>query len=208
MGFFKRLVESRRTSPPAPTTRTELPSRAEKHFDEGKAHFTAGRWAQARAALERAVELAPASPNAQFLLGASRIQLGDLEGSIGPLTRCVELDPRHPDAHNSLGMALGRLDRFQEADRYIARAAFLGHPQARQTLARMNMDFCRQCGAPVSSSRNPGTDITFVSGDIGIACSSCSTVFCVRCLDEAGLAGIPDPACPKCKGRLRFLGQR
>ena len=176
---------------------------AERYFNAGARYVSMGDWARAKMALEKAVELAPTSSNSLFLLGLSLLKLGDTHGAVEPLSRCVELNPKHADGHNALGMALGRLERYDEADRHVAIAAFLGHPQAPQTLATMDMDFCRQCAAPVKYGRDPGADIVFVGDpNIGWRCSACDTVFCSQCMEKAGMLNVPSPRCPRCNGRI------
>jgi len=116
-------------------------------FNVGKAGFQAGRWDEARMALEEAVSRAPDSAAARFLLGASLAELGRTEAALPHLEASVELDARNANAFNTLGMVLGRLGRTEEADRHLAKAAFFGHSQAAQTVANMGLGFCPRCGA-------------------------------------------------------------
>lgn len=128
---------------------------AELFFNVGKASFQAGRWDEARLALEQAVSRAPGSAAARFLLGASLAELGRPEAALPHLERSVEIDATNADASHTLGMVLGRLGRSAEADRHLARAAWLGHPQARETLAAMGLAWCARCGALLPSPGAP-----------------------------------------------------
>ncbi len=201
MGILSRLFG--RDEPPAPTPRTPR--------EEAKAAFTRGknlffheqRYGDAALAFATAVELAPDSVDSQFLLGASLLRSGATQESIGPLRRCVELDPNHADGHNALGMALGRLEHHVESDRHIARAAYLGHVQAPQTLKATGMDYCRQCRGPTHAADDVAADILVVAPGIGWACAACRTVLCHLCAGE-NVVGL-SPACPRCRTQMTPL---
>jgi tetratricopeptide (TPR) repeat protein len=126
-------------------------SDAEQLFHVGKAAFQWQQWEYARTALARAAELAPDSAATRFLLGASLTELARPEGALPHLDRSVALDSKNADVFNTLGMVLGRLGRMDKADRHLARAAFMGHPQARETLANMKLGYCPACGALLPS---------------------------------------------------------
>jgi hypothetical protein len=125
--------------------------KAKALFEQAKQAFMQNDWERARSAAGEAVEIAPESAASQFLLGASMGQLGRLEEAVEPLRRSVELDPENPNGFNTLGMTLGQLGQQEEADQALARAAFLGHPQARETLANMGLGYCPECGALLKS---------------------------------------------------------
>jgi tetratricopeptide (TPR) repeat protein len=133
---------------------------ARELFDEGRGQFQARNFHASRASFEKVLAEVPAHPNAQFLLGASLLELGQIEESIRILRKAVEAQPEQPDFRNTLGMALGRLGHFDEGEVHMARAAFLGHPQAREVLANTGMDYCRRCAAPHKA---------------GAVCSRCSS---------------------------------
>lgn len=122
---------------------------AEKFFEEGKREFSLGRYRQAAAAFESSIRLAPEVPNSHFLLGASRLNAGDIADTLVPLAQCVYLEPGHADARNGLGMTLRWLGRTEEATVHLARAAYLGNPQARATLTEMEVGYCSRCGGPL-----------------------------------------------------------
>ncbi|GAB2826512.1 hypothetical protein GCM10027176_33640 [Actinoallomurus bryophytorum] len=126
--------------------------RAEKLFEKGKAAYQLERYPQAIAAFESAIELVPNAPNSHFLLGVSRFNSGNIGGALIPFARCVYLEPGHRDARNGLGMALQSVGFSEQAAAHLARAAYEGNPQAPGTLAEMKMDFCRQCGGPLTTS--------------------------------------------------------
>jgi tetratricopeptide (TPR) repeat protein len=86
--------------------------------------------------------------DAQFLLGACRFNDGDIPGALMPLVTCVYHEPDHADALNALGMTLRSLGHAAQARVHLARAAYLGNPQAPATLEEMGIDYCRKCGGP------------------------------------------------------------
>jgi len=122
---------------------------AEEFFEEGQREFSLGRYRQAAAAFESSIRLAPEVPNSHFLLGASRLNAGDIADTLVPLAQCVYLEPGHADARNGLGMTLRWLGRTEEATVHLARAAYLGNPQARATLTEMEVGYCSRCGGPL-----------------------------------------------------------
>jgi Flp pilus assembly protein TadD len=72
----------------------------------------------------RLVEMEPEESGLLFLLGISRIRLGDDEGALAPLRKAATLSPHRPFRHYTLGIALAKLGRWQEArDQFIAELA-------------------------------------------------------------------------------------
>jgi tetratricopeptide (TPR) repeat protein len=122
---------------------------AEEFFEEGKREFSLGRYRQAAAAFESSIRLAPDVPNSHFLLGASRLNAGDIADALVPLAQCVYLESGHASARNGLGVTLRWLGRTEEATVHLARAAYLGNPQARATLTEMGAGYCGRCGGPL-----------------------------------------------------------
>lgn len=174
---------------------------AERLFERGKNAFGRGDYRRAADAFASSIRLEPDVPNSHFLLGACLLRLGETAIAVKPLSQCLDLDPDHAEARNALGMALGRLGRHEEADSHLAKAAYLGHVQAPGTLAKMGMDFCRTCAAPVYSTAESNADVVIVSPEIGWKCAACRTVSCGRCLTEDDTSTV-GPRCPHCSGPL------
>lgn len=82
--------------------------------------------AEARAMLERAVELRPADGNIADSLGWALYKLGDMPGAIRWLERAVELEPRSSVINDHLGDAYWMADRRAEAHFQWTRALSLG----------------------------------------------------------------------------------
>lgn len=175
---------------------------AEQAFERGKdAYFDREDYRQAAAEFRRAAELTPDSVDSHCLLGASLVQLGDNDGAIAPLRTCLELAPDHDVANYVLGVALGRLDRFDECGTYLVKAAQLGNEPARELLPQIGVDYCRKCGRPVRKSGPVEADIVLRSPPFGAKCPGCGIVICWGCFLANGAmsqAWTQLPPCPNC----------
>lgn len=175
---------------------------AEQAFERGKhAYFDEGDFHEAAAEFRRAVELAPDSADSQCLLGAALVQTGDNDGALGPLRHCLNLVPEHDVAHYLLGMALGRLHRFDESQTELAKAAHLGNAPAREMLSSLGLDYCRKCARAVHRSAPVEADIVFQAPPFGAVCPGCGIVICWACFIPAGAEShisSGNPSCPGC----------
>jgi tetratricopeptide (TPR) repeat protein len=185
-------------------------------FDVGARLVDEEHWEEARQSLEESAALEPTSSNAHYLLWACRDRLGDVDGSVEEFRRCVELNPDHAYGHNFLGMVLGRQGLEDEADHYLARAAFLGNEQEKGTLSRMGMDVCRACVAPLTANQEFAKHMVIISMDfdwssVAWKCGQCGNSYCGACLGtrirefkrrEGMVVG---PKCPACKTRMSYF---
>jgi hypothetical protein len=191
-----------RRSAPAPDRTV-----AQRAFERGKrAYFDEEDYHRAAAEFRRAVDLAPDSVESQCLLGASLLKTGDNEGALPPLRRCLAIVPDHDVAHYLLGMALGRLDEFDEGERHLARAAYLGNAPARDMLSRLAIDYCRKCARAVHRSAPVEADVVIQSPPFGARCDGCGNVMCWACFIPPGAesaVGVADPPCPDCGRPMR-----
>lgn len=175
-------------------------------FVAGQREFAAGRFDAAVSLFRTAASLTPESPNSQFMLGAALLKIGKPKAALEPLRRCIALQPDHDDAHLTLAVALGRMERFEQAETHLARSASLGNRQARERLLRVGADYCRRCARSVriASGEGDGANIRFLTMDIGLRCTDCGTVLCTACAGIGPGVQAPRP-CPDCDGRLRPL---
>ncbi|WP_327590046.1 tetratricopeptide repeat protein [Nonomuraea sp. NBC_00507] len=88
----------------------------------GQLETTSGRLAEARAALDLAVEGAPTLAAAWGNRGVLRYTAGDLEGAVEDLSRAIELQPQ-PDLYLNRAIALRALGRDADADADERRAS-------------------------------------------------------------------------------------
>jgi len=151
------------TKKPRPPKRSKVSVEVEARglFERGQTLFKERKWDEARAAFDQVLARVPGHGNAQFFLGASLAQLGRENEALPMLESAAAQTPKHPDVHNTLGMVLGRLGRIQDGERHLAVAASLGHPQAREVLAKTGMTWCASCAAPRALA------------DSGKACAQC-----------------------------------
>jgi tetratricopeptide (TPR) repeat protein len=72
-------------------------------------------------------------------LGTLLIQMGEAEGAEGYLRRAIRIDPKFAQAHYRLGIALEKLERFEESAESLQRAASLDpeYPDPHWALARV-----------------------------------------------------------------------
>ncbi|MGN9787316.1 tetratricopeptide repeat protein [Nonomuraea sp. ZG12] len=88
----------------------------------GQLETGAGRLAEARRALDSAIERAPGLAAAWGNRGVLRYAAGDPEGAVADLTQAIGLDPQ-PDLYVNRAVALRALGRTAEAEADDARAA-------------------------------------------------------------------------------------
>ncbi|MFI6169410.1 CHAT domain-containing protein [Nocardia sp. NPDC051052] len=193
MRFWRRAPEPAPVDPDEDRQRSRT---AEQWFEDGKKKFSDERYAQAAQAFERSTALAPDTPNGQYLLGASHFKLGDYHRALLPIAYCLSLAPDHVDAQHVFGVTLIRLGHHDRGYLHLARAAFLGHWQARQMLSDADTDFCRQCGTAVLASNH----------DEPVQCASCGgTGVVLRWRQAAQHTRTTDPARFGTRGALHEL---
>lgn len=84
-------------------------------LESGFAHYSEGRFEQARDVLQKAAKLRPGSFETQFLLGATLVQLNDSAAAIPHLQRACTLNPAHADARKLLASQYLQVRRPKEA---------------------------------------------------------------------------------------------
>ena len=93
----------------------QFPRFAPLAFELGRAHLEAGNLPSARQAIERSLELRPASPEALAELASIAIVEGDPGEALRLADRALTLDPGYLSARNARGLALRSLGRAGEA---------------------------------------------------------------------------------------------
>jgi tetratricopeptide (TPR) repeat protein len=91
----------------------------------GQAEF-----AEAQAALEKAVTQLPNDPSAQIALGSLYLMAGRLEDAIAHLEKALHLDPSKPSVYASLAKAYQRHGDIQQANEALAALEKLNREQA------------------------------------------------------------------------------
>src|SRR5689334_12862630 len=84
--------------------------RADYHASLGDMLRAAGRGAEAKACLQRAISLDPNSPLAYYSLALAHHAQGELEDAVARCCQAVAIKPDFAAAHNDLGNILRKLD--------------------------------------------------------------------------------------------------
>jgi tetratricopeptide (TPR) repeat protein len=100
----------------------ENASAATAHLANGQRAFAAGKFQEARAALELAVRADPKLAEAYLGLGLLDLQSSDAAAAIRRFRRAVELAPRSFQGHYHLAMSLLREQKLQEGAQELERA--------------------------------------------------------------------------------------
>lgn len=88
---------------------------AQQWIGEAKQHLKDGRLEEAVASARKAVAVAPASGEAQFVLGAALCKQGHFDEGIVALAAAVESNPRSPAGWFNLALAYERAERWHSA---------------------------------------------------------------------------------------------
>jgi len=91
------------------------PNNANAHHTYGLYLSALGRQDEARAQMQRTLELDPLAPFANANLGSIYWSSHDFDRAIQQLKRALEIDPNFPDAHFFLGQVYESLARYDEA---------------------------------------------------------------------------------------------
>ncbi|MAT64068.1 MAG: hypothetical protein CMN57_00290 [Gammaproteobacteria bacterium] len=111
-GAWKQAETARRRAPASPQPLVML----------GRIALQAGRYHQAREALEQAVQRDSQDARSLYLLGYACMQQGDPAAAVLHLSAACEVDPELGEAYNRLCAVLGQSGRIMEAARAGERA--------------------------------------------------------------------------------------
>jgi tetratricopeptide (TPR) repeat protein len=85
------------------------------HYTHGVSLDNLGRYEEAIASYDRAIEIDPNHSNAHNNRGVSLDKLGRYEEAITSCDRAIEIEPNHSNAHHNHGVSLNNLGRYEEA---------------------------------------------------------------------------------------------
>ncbi len=101
---------------------------------QGLEHHHAGRVPEAAERYQQVLRGNPSQPDALYLLGVLAHQIGNAEAAIGLMRRAIAVAGEQPRLHEILGLSLMQLDRLDEAEASLVRAAESGSPESSNNL--------------------------------------------------------------------------
>ena len=99
----------------APSPAGDAFERAKGLFVEGNRHFAEGRFADAKACFAASLQLLPGRPSTQMNLATTHIRLGEPAAALPLLQQVLAAEPGNAEAWCQQGVALGDLERRDEA---------------------------------------------------------------------------------------------
>ena len=91
------------------------------HYELGRSYMMLERWDDARASLEKSIELEPRQPNAYTTLGTISLQNGDGIGFVSNFLKAISIDPKDHELPGLLAAFLYQLGLVEEADDFRER---------------------------------------------------------------------------------------
>jgi len=94
---------------------TPLSFTADDYIEQGKALYFAGRYEEATALHEKALQMEADNPKAWFSRGAALVKLQRFEEAIAAYDQVIQLKPEFSEAWFGKGTALAKMQRIEEA---------------------------------------------------------------------------------------------
>jgi TolB-like protein/Flp pilus assembly protein TadD len=95
------------------------------HYELGRSYMMLERWDEARASLEKSIELEPGQPNAYTTLGTISLQNGDGIGFVSNFLKAISIDPKDHELPGLLAGFLYQLGLVEVADDFRERVLTL-----------------------------------------------------------------------------------
>ncbi|RMF86102.1 MAG: tetratricopeptide repeat protein, partial [Nitrospinota bacterium] len=134
----------------------------DRYYQEGKAHFQAGKLLPAVEALEKDIQLNPEREESLFLLGTIYESRELYDQALSLFQRIVEIDPESVLAYNALGLVYEKMGNFRQAEAMYNKALALNPDfyEARNNLANIYVKTGRTAEAMAEYNRaiNAGAD--------------------------------------------------
>lgn len=113
------------------------PASVPARLGQGRAHFAASRFDEARAEFRQALDLSPDEHEAYYFLGLVYAHQGRTREAIASLQQCLSVRPGHVEAHYHLGRILAGAGETAGARKHLQQALSLrpGHERAAERLA-------------------------------------------------------------------------
>jgi tetratricopeptide (TPR) repeat protein len=114
-------------------------ARKDYWLKEGNMLQMIGRYSEASARYDRALEIDYRYKDALYRKGLSLLALGNSSGALDLFERVVDLDPGYKMAHNAKGLALQASGRYDEADRAYEEAERIDDRWSQPRVNRVHM---------------------------------------------------------------------
>ena len=111
-----RAYQDERSIPVLEAALEDDPLNPQIHYELGTANIRLKRWDEARAALERSLEIEPKQPNAYTYLAGIDLNHGDGVGYVSNFLKAVEVDPRDHELPGILAVFLYQLGLVEQGD--------------------------------------------------------------------------------------------
>ncbi len=118
------------------------PDLLRQYFEQGQKAIVENRYAEASAALEKAIALAPNIPELGASLGFSYFQQGRYSDAIPVLEKALKLKPGLPNVDVLLAASLSEMGRFDEALPGLEAAFHRASDPALKRLAGLQLQRC------------------------------------------------------------------
>lgn len=113
---FQHEMQPERALPILETALQQDPFNPQIHYELGTLYLRLERWDDARAALQKSLEIEPRQPNAYTNLAIINLQGGDGVGYVKHFIKAIETDPRDHELPGLIAEFLYRLALFEEGD--------------------------------------------------------------------------------------------
>jgi len=130
------------------------PQMPRPHVNLGKAYLEQGRYQEAIAASQRALEINPNLERAHYNIGTAHLYLEEYDLAVAHYLRALEIGPDLVQAHNNLGNAYQEQGRYQEAAQAYRKALDIQvHPSFYHNLGNVFLEQGKPDSARVSFRR-------------------------------------------------------
>ena len=143
----------------------------------GLDHYHAGNFAETMRVCREVLREYPENAEAIHLLGMAFIAAGQYHSAVETIKQAIAIDPNHPAYYSSVGVALQKLNRWEEAaaNYQVALAIKPDFADALDNLSLLAIEQCR-----LDSSAFDPADPLYLNSSERIDKGLCSTAFAIR----------------------------
>jgi Tfp pilus assembly protein PilF len=130
----KRMPESLMGTSPVSAASLKVPKKAHEELEKGFAALSAGKWDDAKARFEKALEIYPEASEAYNGLGVVHMQEGKKDAGREAFQKAIQLDQDAPRPYINLARIQDQDRNFPEVDRLLTKYVTLTTPSAEALL--------------------------------------------------------------------------